>query len=221
MREETEVVVPEVARDIVEEVAVVARRSDWVDQSSGVSARLTIALTETVVSNAERRALLAGDDRAVVRVTDFFRAISAITGKLELVFEGEREGPETVAAHLIGKAITLSFDRRFPDYFDQPGSEPSPYLALAAWFKQGGKVVIDDDTPDDEAVRRLHDIPGVRELTERFLPDLTKAAPVFAAELLLEGLHQHSVLAKEASSDGVTFTDMVSSMFNEFDGDAR
>ena len=213
--------VPELARDLVETVATTARASEWVDQSSGVSARLTIALLETVVSNAERRALRSGLSRTMVRVSDFFRAVPAITGKLELVFEGEREGPERVAAHVIGKAVESIFDAHFPDFFKDTGANPSPYTAISSWFKKGGVLVVSDDESDEAAAKKLLELPGVRGLIGSCMPDLPADEALFGAELLLEGLHQHSALAKEVSVDGTTFRDMVSSMFEEFREEPR
>jgi magnesium chelatase subunit I len=211
--------VPELARDLVEETANCARQSDWVDQSSGVSARLTIALIETLVSNAERRALATGEERAAVRLTDFYRAVPAITGKLELVFEGEREGPENVATHIVGQAVTKVFDRHFPDYFADADDEDSLYGPLAAWFKEGGAVEIDDAAADGEALQRMQEVDGLFPVLDRFLPDLPAEARVFGGELVLEGLHQHSVLARELLPDGVSYSDMVSQMFEDFDGE--
>lgn len=211
--------IPDLARDLVEEAANCARESDWVDQSSGVSARLTIALIETLVSNAERRALVTGESTAAVRLTDFYRAVPAITGKLELVFEGEREGPEKVAAHIIGQAVTRTFDRLFPDYFEETENEETIYAPLTAWFQAGGGVVLDDAAADEDALHRLGDVEGLLPILDRCLPDLPARSRVFGGELLLEGLHQHSVLAREALPDGVAFTDMVSRMFEDFDGE--
>jgi magnesium chelatase subunit I len=219
-RDGVSVLVPELARELTEEVANAARASDWVDQSSGVSARLTIALLETVVSNAERRARAKGADHATVRLSDFHRAIPAITGKLELVFEGEREGPESVASQLIGQAAARVFDRRFPDYFREKEGEASPYEALSVFFKRGGSVVVDDQVSAEEARKALFAVPGLRELLGSFLDaELEEGADLFGGELVLEALHQHSVLAKEASPDGVSFTDMVSRMFEDFEGE--
>jgi len=222
-REGPEVIVPELAKDVVEEVANAARSSDWVDQSSGVSARLTIALMETLVSNAERRALKTDSETSVVRVSDFFRATTAITGKLELVFEGEREGPEKVAAGVIGAAVKAVFDRRFPNYYldEESGGEPSPYSELTAWFKKGNRVEVDDAAADDLSLVRLLEVPGVERLMMRFLPDLEEEAHVFGAELVLEGLHQHAVLAKEVSLDGTAVADSVSRMFEDFEEGPR
>ena len=96
-RDAIEIHVPAFLREAIEEVAFQARKSEFVDQGSGVSVRLTIALLENVVSNAERRAITQGRSREVARVSDLFAALSAVTGKIELVFEGEREGPSSVA----------------------------------------------------------------------------------------------------------------------------
>jgi magnesium chelatase subunit I len=201
----------------VEEVANVARESEWVDPASGVSARLTIALLEAVVSNAERRAILTKSDGVVLRIGDFYRAIPAISGKIELVFEGEREGPETVATHLIGKAVERVFDRRFPDFFSGQDDEESPYEPLASWAKGGGHVVIEDTSADGATLEALSEIPGVTSLLERYLGELEPEAAVFGAEFVLEGLHQHSVLAKDTATGGARFSDMVSSMWEDFE----
>lgn len=210
--------VPHVAKELVEEVAVAARASEWIDQASGVSARLTIALLESVVSNAERRAIHHGHERAAVRVGDFFRATPAIAGKVELVFEGEREGPEKVATHLVGAAVQKVFDRRFPDAFSAENEEPSPYRDLEAWFKEGGRLELDDLMDAKEAADRLLALPGMTKLLADFLPELQNEERVFGAELILEGLHQHSVLAKEVQASGTSFTDMVSAMWEGFEG---
>ncbi|MAG58279.1 MAG: magnesium chelatase [Planctomycetes bacterium] len=213
-RDGPRVIVPRIAHELIEEVANVARASEWVDQSSGVSARLTISLLEAVVSNAERRAYCTGADTAVVRLSDFFRATSAITGKIELVFEGEREGPEKVATALVGKAAACVFDRRFPDFFSQPDDEGSTYASLADHFKRGGEAVCDDGLEDGEASAELG-MPGLTELVERYLGDLEPEATVFGKELVLEGLHQHSVLAREQAEHGPRYSDMVSRMFED------
>ncbi|HTE06337.1 MAG TPA: hypothetical protein VK824_09090, partial [Planctomycetota bacterium] len=113
--------VPEWLKDAVEDVAFAARANEFVDQNSGVSARVTIALMENLVSGAERRALLAHETRAVARVADLLAATPAITGKIELVYEGEREGPAAVALHLVGHALKTVFERHFPDALTTPG----------------------------------------------------------------------------------------------------
>jgi magnesium chelatase subunit I len=148
--------------------------------------------------------------------------VPAITGKLELVFEGEREGPENVAAALIGEAVKRVFDRRFPDYYlDENDGVPEVYRGIASFFKRGGQVQVDDASTDEQARDRLMEVPGVRDLLDRHLDDLREDAEIFGAELILEGLHQHAVLAKEMSLDGTRFTDMVSQMFENFEDGRR
>ena len=206
--------VPEIAYEIVEQVAFVARDSEWVDQSSGVSARLTIALLEAIVSNAERRALVGGLEKTSVRISDFVRCTAAICGKVELVFEGEKEGPEKVALHLVGKAVQQTFDLRFPDFFSEPRSGDSPYADLADFFKDGGAILTDDLTPDGDLEERLVSLPGMAKLIDDHLPGLEPFARGLGAELVLEGLHQHSVLAKEMAGAGAVFSDMVAGMWD-------
>ena len=208
---------PRIARELVEEVALVARASDWVDQSSGVSARLTIALLEALVSNVERRCLANCRDEGNVRLSDFFRSTTAISGKVELVFEGEREGPEKVALHLVGQAAKKVFDRRFPDFFSE-GQDDAPYTDLAEHFKQGGEARCDDQRPAEEVAAELSALPGMADLLERYLADIEPEAKVLGCELILEGLHQHSALARENADRGSRYSDMVSRMWEDFDG---
>ncbi|MCA9320400.1 MAG: magnesium chelatase [Planctomycetes bacterium] len=216
-REGFKIQVPHLARELVEEVARSARQSDWVDQTSGVSARLTIALMETVISNAERRALASGHADTCVRLSDFFAATSAISGKVELVFEGEREGPERVATHLVGQAAKAVFDRRFPDFFAQDEND-SPYGPIADYFRDGGETITDDRETDARLFATLIDLPGLQELLDAYLVELEEGAEILGAEIVLEGLHQHSVLSKDQSSGQSAYTDMVAGMWEDIDG---
>jgi magnesium chelatase subunit I len=211
-REGTEIIVPEIARELVEAVAVAARASDWIDQSSGVSARLTISLLETVVSNAEARALRLGVAKASVRVGDFFAATPALVGKVELVFEGEREGAERVAEHLVGQAVKAIFDRDFPDFFAD-AEEESPYAPLVEYVRGGAEIVTDTTRKDEDLLDDLDSVPGLTELCERFLPEVGDGAALFARELVLEGLHQHSALAKDLAPGRAAFRDLVEDMW--------
>ncbi|MEZ6197225.1 MAG: sigma 54-interacting transcriptional regulator [Planctomycetota bacterium] len=216
-RGEVDVLVPELAREVVEETARAARESDWIDQSSGVSARLTIALLETAVANAEQRALRLDRDRTTLRLGDLFASTAAIVGKVELVFEGEKEGPERVAEHIIGEAAKRVFDRRFPDFFRADEDEANPYEALTE-FVRGGGVLHTDTRRDDEELRaELAAVPSLSSLVARFLPDLETGAAMFGIELLLEGLHRHAALAKDAGPDGIAFSDLVRGMWDGFE----
>ena len=125
------VVVNEIARDLIEQVAIEARDSEYVDEKSGVSARLTISAYENLMSAAERRAIINKERQTYIRLSDFVGVIPAITGKVELVYEGEQEGPGIVAHNLVGKAVRTMFT----DYFAQPDDKSkdkseSPYKSI-------------------------------------------------------------------------------------------
>src|SRR5690606_33612985 len=142
------VAVPDMCKLLVEQVAIEARKSEYVDQKSGVSARLTISAYENLVSTAERRALREGNEHTIVRMADMLGIIPAITGKIELVYEGEQEGPMNVAFRLIGQAIRTLFVQYFPDpqsfkrTREQQKAKPNPYQPVIDWFGKGNDLVI-------------------------------------------------------------------------------
>jgi len=210
---EVAVDVPPWLREVVEEVAFQARASELVDQSSGVSARLTIALLENSVSNAERRALSAGDTRTVARASDVLAASSAVTGKVELVYEGEREGAAAVSRLLIGKAIKAVFDRHLPDaYAAGEGPEQQRFQPVLDWFSGGKALDLSDELPDAELERRLRALPALADLAAEHLGARPGADLAAAMELVLEGLHQSSLLAKDEIVGGRTYRDMFEEM---------
>jgi len=127
--------VPELAKDLLEQVVFEARESEYIDAKSGVSARLSISAFENLLSTAERRAILSGDDETMIRLSDFDGIIPAITGKVELVYEGEQEGAHVVADNLIKKAIKSIFPTYFPEIKKlEKQSEETPYDAIVSWF---------------------------------------------------------------------------------------
>ena len=208
--------VPRYLRELVEEVAFQARDSELVDQASGVSARMTIALFENVVSNAERRAVLSGTERAVARTADLFTGIPAITGKVELVYEGEREGARNVALMLIGRAVKARFEALVPeDQLPQAGSEDSPsaFQPILDWFGAGNTVDLADDLSDAELLERLGPIPELEGLAVRHLglgdDPATRAAGM---EFVLEALAQQSFLSKEERIGGRVYRDVFEEM---------
>lgn len=214
--------VPLFVRDIVEEVAIQARQSEFVDPASGVSVRLTIALLENALSSAERRAILLGVDQESVRVTDLFAALSAVTGKIELVFEGEREGPEIVAQRILGQGVKAVFERVFPAPYQGQGSDKTPedvYKPIVDWFAEGNTLLLHDAEDDRE---RLAAVPQLEELARTHLSassyGFDEADLPAACELVLEGLHQASVVAKERADGGVAYGDLLQRMFAGFDG---
>jgi magnesium chelatase subunit I len=209
----SEVAVPDYLRDIVERVAFEARSSEFVDQNSGVSARMTISLMENVYSNAERRTVLTGSKSTVARVSDVVAASSAITGKIELVYEGEREGVKSVAARLVGQAVKSVFDEIFPDAYKLEEAESvSDYSPVLNHFKKGETLDISDEINDDELLENLSTIPGLEDVTRKYLDVKGPSETAAAMEFVLEALHQSSLLAKDEIVGGRAYRDMFEDM---------
>jgi magnesium chelatase subunit I len=214
-----EVLVPEYIRELIETVAIQARKSSYVDQGSGVSVRMTIALLENVISNAERRAIRTGERRQAVRICDMQQALSSITGKVELVYEGEQEGAIAVAKHLVGKAVKEIFAKYFPDAYkakDKGDGTPSDYDPIFRWFAQGKKVEISDELPTAEFHKHLAQVTGLEQLPKRYLSVKDSAEVATGMEFVLEALHQNSILAKERTDTAaLAYTDMFSTMLGK------
>ncbi len=224
-----EVRVPQFMRELVEEVAIQARRSEYVDQNSGVSARLTIALLENVVSNAERRGLATGEKHVVTRVCDLQAAVSAVSGKVELVLEGEQEGAQNVARALLGRGVKAVFAQKFPDAFKprrtrRRGAEPpdeaeaqatAEYRPVLEWFSSGNHLELGDDVPQAEYAASLAKVKGLADLAARYLEPRDGEEHAVAMELVLEGLHQSSMLSRERTDSGTTgYKDMLKQMLS-------
>lgn len=211
-------VMPDFVEEIIEASAGHARRSDFVDQAAGVSVRMTISMYESVVANAERRAIILDEKPIVPRLVDLQQALTGATGKTELVFEGEQEGPLTVARALVGQGVRTVFAERFPDpnRRRRGGEEESdPYEAILAWFSAGNSLVLSDTMPLDEYLAALDVVPGLRDLATKHL-DLSSAdshSVGVAMEFVLEGLHHHSKVAKDDLGATSAYRDMVGSIF--------
>ena len=214
--EETAAVVvhiPHVFREIVEQVAFEARGSEFVDQKSGVSARLTRAALEDLVSAAERRALLNDERETTIRPMDLLSIEPAVTGKVELVYEGEQEGAQGVARSLIGRATAAIAKRYLPDPADK-SSGRGAYSDLLRWFNAGNAVDLDVEMSFEAYAKVLDSIDGLGALVERFTPPATNAERSSMMELALEVLHQHSLLGKDALADGSRYSDIVGSVLS-------
>ncbi len=213
----------EVLKDLVEQIAFVARESEYVDAKSGVSARMTISTYENLISSAERRALLNGEKSTHARITDLYGAISAINGKIELVYEGEVEGPVYVAQSLIGKAVRAQFLNYFPDpeKAKKKKDAKNPYKKVVDWFADGNVIDILTDITDREYDARFKTINGLDEIVEAFQPNLSKIDKSFMMEFALHGLAEFSLISKKALDTGLQFKDLLDSMFNgkEFEED--
>jgi len=228
-----EVRLPDSFKALVEEVAFAARRSDLVDQASGVSARMPIAMRELLVSNLERRAVLTGEKVVAPRLVDLFATLPAITGKVEMVFEGEQQGAEIVARKLIGDAVKALFEATFPSV-DGPrargerarrrdadedeggpfgrdrGPAPvsGPYERVVAWFTKERKVVLSDETPLAKHVADLDSIDGLAELVATHAKPADESERAFLMELVLEGLVGSLRIAREDLDSSVTYAEL-------------
>jgi len=220
--------VPQFLREAVEEVAFAARRSEYLDQTSGVSARLPIALTEAIVSNAERRGLTTGEKQVCVRPIDFHAALSAITGKVELVYQGEQEGAANVGRHLIGQGLKAVFDRLLPDVNQVGGGAVAPsegqenvfgaYKPIVNYFGNGNRVKLADTEPTSQTLTKLRAINGLERMTKQHVPmDDEKLELVAAMEFVLEGLHQTRLVGKEDLDGVINFYDMLGDVLEGVD----
>src|SRR3569833_9500 len=202
-------------KDLSEQIAFEARNSEYIDKKSGVSARLTISAYENLVSNAERRMIVNGESSTFVRITDFLGVIPAITGKIELVYEGELEGPAKVANMLIGKAVRSLMLQFFPDPEKTKKSKtPNPYAEIVAWFGDSNTVLLNDDLSFDNYKKNLNSVTGLRELVKKMLPSLTTTQQLLLMEFVLHGLAEFSQLNKGFLDNGFAFSDMFNSLFN-------
>ena len=211
------VVIPEEVRTLVEEISFVARESDLVDQSSGVSARVSISAMELLVSNLERRALATGDNPISPRLCDLQMLLPAITGKVEMVYEGEQQGAEVVARRLVGLAVKKVFDARFPEVGKEAGSggeeDKGPYAKIIRWFAEGNAITLSDEQPFAEYEAEIRKVPGLFDLAAKHSQNGGgvggKEERCFTAETILEGLHQHLKLARQDLDSQVSYKEMV------------
>ncbi|MDA9070042.1 magnesium chelatase [bacterium] len=203
------VIVPDLARDLLEQIVFEARESDFVDAKSGVSARLSITALENLLSTAERRTLINDDGQTTLRLSDFVGIIPSITGKVELVYEGEQEGADVVAYNLIGEAVKTLFSEFFPKIGKlQKQEEESPYDDTISWFfnqKDGFELL--DDLRDKEYKSLLDAITPLDDLLGEYQPNLSKEDSYFVKEFVLWALVEYKQLSKHRFTEGVQFKD--------------
>ena len=205
----------EIAKDLVEQIAVEARKSEYVDAKSGVSARLTISAYEALTAAAERRTIINQEKHTTIRITDFVGVIPAITGKVELVYEGEQEGPAIVAQNLVGKALRTQFVNYFPDPEKfRKQKEKSPYKKITAWFGDGHTLDLLGDLTNLEYEKNLRSVPGLLELVNEFQKQQEPTTKLFLMEFALHGLAEYSLISKHYLARGLQFKDLISGMFS-------
>lgn len=213
--QKTSVIAHPLTHTLIEQIAFEARGSEYIDAKSGVSARLTISAFENLHSAAERRAIVKGEKTTAVRIADFWGVVPSITGKVELVYEGEQEGPFKVAQILIGKAIRTQFVQFFPDPETfKRSSNDSPYLKITEWFRKGNTLDLLHDSNDAAYKQALESVPGLTDLVKQHHPKASAQEQLFLMEFALHGMAEYSLLSKYALERGGTqFKDLFSSMF--------
>jgi magnesium chelatase subunit I len=203
------VYVPELARILLEQISFEARESEYVDAKSGVSARTSITAYENLMSTAERRALTQGESVTSLRLSDFMGIIPSITGKIELVYEGEQEGADAVAQMLIEDAIKTLFPNYFPAILklEQKNAE-SPYDDLILWFFDREGLELPDGQTDAEYRKILNGIPPLEALIRKHQPKVQERDSYFLKEFLLWGLVVHKKLSKQRYNKGYQLKDL-------------
>ncbi len=211
-RQQVGIYVPSIAKDILEQISFEARKSEYVDVKSGVSARTSITAFENLLSTAERRLLVSGAEKTTVRLSDFVGVIPAITGKIELVYEGEQEGAGGVASLLIDEAVKSTFSKYFPEIKKlQRKDEETPYDEIIHWFYEGEGFELEDEYTDQEYSRALNDITPLTQLIKEYQPDFEEKDINFLKEVLLWGLVAYKKLSKQRFSEGYQFKDLYGS----------
>ncbi|MFD2550610.1 magnesium chelatase [Bizionia sediminis] len=216
-RQKEAIYVPELAKDLLEQIVFEARDSDFIDEKSGVSARLSITAFENLLSTAELRALKAGDTHTTIRLSDFMGIIPAITGKVELVYEGEQEGAAQVAYNLIGDAVKSLFPEFFPKIEKlRKQDQESPYDAIVSWFfNQTEDFELLDDVRDKSYKALLEAVSPLDDLLGTYQPNLAREDSYFVKEFILWALVAHKLLSKYRFTEGLQFKDPYGSFIND------
>ncbi len=211
-RTENTVAVPELAKDLLEQISFCARDSEYVDEKSGVSARMSITAYENLLSTAERRALMNGNDTTTLRFSDFTGVIPAITGKIELVYEGEQEGAAFVANELLGDATKVMFPQYFPEIKKLvKQDEETPYDKLLEWFFNNDGLELLDELNDADYKALIDQVTPLTDLVEKYQPEFPMEDRYFLKEFILWSLVEFDKLSKNRFTEGYQFNDLYSS----------
>ena len=209
---EEKIHIPELARELLEQIGFEARKSEYIDSKSGVSARMSITAFENLISTAERRILINGEEKTSIRMSDFLGIIPAINGKVELVYEGEQEGAEQISYHLISQACKTLFPQFFPELKKlEKQDDKGPYDTLLGWFFSDNELFL-EDTLDDRLYREtLESLPDLKNIVTTHLPDCAKEDLHFMMEFVLWGLEANQRLNKYRTLEGFQFKDALGS----------
>ena len=211
------VYIPEALKTLMEYISFEARESELIDENSGVSARLSISGLENLASAAERRMYLNGEKSTTARISDFWGVIPAITGKVELVYEGEQEGPYDVAMKLVNAAIKTLFQ----EYFDDPNTlkkdelDGDTYGIIRAWFSGGNEVDLLNDSSDKDFKKELDKVQGLKRLVSKLKID--KKDEYLFKELIIHGLAEFEIVNKEILEERINFNDLLAGMLDDGD----
>lgn len=208
------ITIPPLARKLLELIVFEARESEYIDEKSGVSARMSITAMENLYSTIERRMLMNKEKQGTARISDFWGIIPSITGKVELVYEGEQEGPYNVALHLISGALR----ELFLEYFEDPDKshkleDKDPYGTLRAWFGAGNEVDLRNDTSRKDYIKTLKSVPGLEKLAKSRMT--SDAELELFMEFILHALTEFEVISKQIMKHSFSFKDPIAGMFND------
>ena len=216
--------ISDLVKRLIEQVAFEARGSEFVDKKSGVSARLTISAFENAVSSAERRAIINKEKNTQVWVSDLVGIIPSITGKVELVYEGEQEGPYQVAMNLLDKSIRSQFVQFFPNpdtlkkrsprKGETPQPVDNPYRSIISWFDKGNHLNLFFSTSDKEKIKQLSQVDGLQDLVKGRFGNANDKEAALLMEFVLHGLSSYSLISKKILETSVEFKDLMGSMLN-------
>ena len=215
--QKVKVKVSDLVKRLIEQVAFEARTSEFVDKKSGVSARLTIAAFESAVSAAERRAILNNEKETQVWMSDLVGIIPSITGKIELVYEGEQEGPYQVAFNLLEKAFRSQFVNYFPNpdnFKKRKAGEENPFRPISGWFDKGNQLNIFFNTRDADKTQLLYKVDGLHALVKKYFKHANDKESALLMEFVLHGLAAYSLISKKVVEGKIEFKDLIGSMVN-------
>jgi magnesium chelatase subunit I len=202
------VYVPELAYDLLEQISFEARASEFIDAKSGVSARMSITALENLISTAERRSLLAGTKKTNLRLSDFMGIIPSITGKVELVYEGEQEGASSVATQLMGNAVKTLFVQYFPKISKlEKEDEKNDYTDLIEWFFAESGFQLMDDLSKNDYQSSLDKVFPLEDLLEKYQSKLAIRDRYFWKEFILWAMVEFKKLSKDRMAEGFEFKD--------------
>ena len=218
------VAISDLVKRLIEQVAFEARGSEFVDKKTGVSARLTISAFENAVSAAERRGIINKEKNTQVWISDLVGIIPSITGKIELVYEGEQEGPYQVAMNLLDKSIRSQFalyfpnpetlKKRAPRKGETPQPVENPYRSIITWFDKGNHLNLFFGTTDREKINELYKVEGLHALVKKTFSHANEKETALWMEFVLHGLASYSLISKKIMETSVEFKDLMGSMLN-------